>query len=88
MASQREKKKGHVTLSLATQATGLLHPGRKEHMVAGNTLEQSLLIYSLSNKESTFPQGPKDQNGLADVRSVTGPQRKFIHSFIRSFPKV
>lgn len=56
MGSRWEKKrtKGHVTVSLPTRATGSLHPGRKEHMVSGNTLEQSFLIYSLSNKRPTF----------------------------------
>ena len=81
-------KRGHVILSLPTQATVSLPPGRTEHAIAGNTLEQSLLIYSLSNKGPTFPQGPEGRNRLADVRSVSWPQRKFIHSFIHSFPKV
>lgn len=35
----------------------------------------------------SFPQGPKDQNGLAAVRSISGSQRKFICSFIHSFQK-
>lgn len=50
-------------------------------------LEKSLLIYSLSNKGPSFPQGPEDQNGLAAVRSISGSQRKFICSFIHSFQK-
>ena len=86
MASQWEKN-GHVTLSLPTQATGSLPPGRKERVVAGNTLEKSLLIYSLSNKGPSFPRGPEDQNGLAAVGSISGSQRKFICSFIHSFQK-
>lgn len=78
------KKTGHVTLSLPTQATGSLHPGRKECVVAGNTLEKSLLIYSPSNKGPSFPQGPEDQNGLAAVGGISGSQRKFICSFFHS----
>ena len=86
MASQWEKN-GHMTLSLPTQATGSRHPGRKERVVAGNTLEKSLLIYSPSNNGPSFPQGPEDQNGLAAVGSLSGSQRKFICSFIHSFQK-
>lgn len=77
-----EGRKGHAILSLPTEATGSLHPGRKKHTVAGNTLEQSLLIYSRSHKGPTFPQRPEGQKGLADVRSVSWPQRKCIHLFI------
>lgn len=84
----KKRTKGRVTRSLPTQASGSLHPGRKEHVVSGNTLEQSFLIYSLSNKGPTFLQEPEGQDGLADVRSVSWPQRKFIHAFIHSFPKV
>lgn len=75
-------------MSLPTRAIGSLHPGRKAHMVSGNTLEQSFLIYSLSNKGPTFLQEPEGQDGLADVRSVSWLQRKFIHAFIHSLPKV
>lgn len=77
-----KRTKGQALLSLPTQATGSLHPGRKEHVGSGNTWEQSLLIYSLSNKGPTFLQEPEGQDGLAGVGSVSWPQRKFIHSFI------
>jgi hypothetical protein len=51
-------------------------------------LEASLLIYSLGKKDTDLPQKPKGKSGLADVRSVSWPHRKFIHSFIHFFPKV
>lgn len=61
-------------------------------MVTGNTLEQSLLIYSLSNKGPTILQGLADQDGLADVRSVLAPQgnsfsHSCLHALICSFVK-
>lgn len=83
---KKKKTKGHAIPSLLTQATGSLHPGRKKHVVAGNTLEQSLLIYSLSNKGPTILQGLEGQDGLADVRSVFGPRgNSFMHSLTHSF---
>lgn len=82
---KKRKTKGHAIPSLLTQATGSLHPGRKKHVVAGNTLEQFLLIYSLSNKGPTILQGLEGQDGLADVRSTFGPRgNSFIHSCIHS----
>lgn len=75
-------KKRACDVELSNTATGSAHPGRKEHAVAGNTLEQFLIIYSLSNKGPAFAPRRGGQDGLANGRSVSGPQRKFIHSFV------
>ena len=82
-----KKDKGHRTPRLPTQATGSLEPGRKEHTVAGNTLEQSLLICSLSHRGPSFLQGAEGQDGLADVRVFLAPEEMhtFIHSSVYSF---